>query len=171
MLTFFLGLSRPFKRIISVIIDAVLLSIAFWGGYWVRLDTAMPVKSLLHWELLAILVPFTVFIFVKLGLYRAVLRYVGFKVLWTVALGVFCSTISLVMLAFFMEVALPRTVSVIYFAFAVLLVGSVRLFFRMLVNQGKHNRTPVLIYGAGSSGRQLQLALNQGHEFSDCVCR
>ncbi|MGG5826074.1 polysaccharide biosynthesis protein [Aeromonas salmonicida] len=165
MLTFFLGLSRPFKRIISVIIDAVLLSIAFWGGYWVRLDTAMPVKSLLHWELLAILVPFTVFIFVKLGLYRAVLRYVGFKVLWTVALGVFCSTISLVMLAFFMEVALPRTVSVIYFAFAVLLVGSVRLFFRMLVNQGKHNRTPVLIYGAGSSGRQLQLALNQGHEF------
>ncbi|MGE6111686.1 polysaccharide biosynthesis protein [Aeromonas salmonicida] len=165
MLTFFLGLSRPFKRIISVIIDAVLLSIAFWGGYWVRLDTAMPVKSLLHWELLAILVPFTIFVFVKLGLYRAVLRYVGFKVLWTVALGVFCSTISLVMLAFFMEVALPRTVSVIYFAFAVLLVGSVRLFFRMLVNQGKHNRTPVLIYGAGSSGRQLQLALNQGHEF------
>lgn len=165
MLTFFLGLSRPFKRIISVIIDAVLLSIAFWGGYWVRLDTAIPVKSLLHWELLAILVPFTVFVFVKLGLYRAVLRYVGFKVLWTVALGVFCSTISLVMLAFFMEVALPRTVSVIYFAFAVLLVGSVRLFFRMLVNQGKHNRTPVLIYGAGSSGRQLQLALNQGHEF------
>ncbi len=165
MLTFFLGLSRTFKRVISIFIDAMLLGIAFWGGYWVRLDMAMPIKSLLHWELLAILVPTTVFIFAKLGLYRAVLRYVGFKVLWTVALGVFFSTMSLVMFAFFLEVPLPRTVSVIYFAFAILLIGGVRLFFRMLVNSGKGARVPVLIYGAGSSGRQLQVALNQGQEF------
>ena len=165
MLTYFLELSRMLKRVVSVFIDAALLSIAFWGGYWVRLDTDIPIYSLLHWELLAILVPVTVFIFAKLGLYRAVLRYVGFKVLWTVSLGVFFSTISLVMFAFFFGVPLPRTVSVIYFAFAILLVGGVRLFFRMLVNSGRGSRIPVLIYGAGSSGRQLQLALNQGQEF------
>ena len=101
----------------------------------------------------------------RLGLYRAVLRYVGFKVLWTVSLGVLLSTMSLVMLAFFMEVPLPRTVSVIYFAFSVLLVGGARLFFRALVVRGKQQRVAVLIYGAGSSGRQLQLALNQGQEY------
>ncbi|MCE9944504.1 polysaccharide biosynthesis protein [Aeromonas rivipollensis] len=165
MLTYFLGLSRTLKRVVSILIDACLLGVAFWGGYWVRLDTGIPFNSLLHWELLAVLVPVTVLIFAKLGLYRAVLRYVGFKVLWTVSLGVFLSTMSLVMLAFFFEAFLPRTVSVIYFSFAILLVGGVRLFFRMLVNRGQASRIPVLIYGAGSSGRQLQLALNQGQEF------
>ncbi|MDX7817720.1 nucleoside-diphosphate sugar epimerase/dehydratase [Aeromonas caviae] len=165
MLTFFLGLSRPLKRSVSVLIDAMLLTVAFWGGYWVRLDMAIPIRSLHHWELLALLIPVTVFIFAKLGLYRAVLRYVGFKVLWTVSLGIFLSTLCLVTFSFFFEIFLPRTVSVIYFAFAVLLIGGVRLFFRMLVNRGKGSRVPVLIYGAGSSGRQLQLALNQGQEF------
>ncbi|MBP4060894.1 nucleoside-diphosphate sugar epimerase/dehydratase [Aeromonas sp. Prich7-2] len=165
MLTFFLGLSRPLKRSVSVLIDAMLLTVAFWGGYWVRLDMAIPIRSLHHWELLVLLIPVTVFIFAKLGLYRAVLRYVGFKVLWTVSLGIFLSTLCLVTFSFFLEVFLPRTVSVIYFAFAVLLIGGVRLFFRMLVNRGKGSRVPVLIYGAGSSGRQLQLALNQGQEF------
>ena len=165
MLTFFLGLSRPLKRSVSVLSDAMLLTVAFWGGYWVRLDMAIPIRSLHHWELLALLIPVTVFIFAKLGLYRAVLRYVGFKVLWTVSLGIFLSTLCLVTFSFFFEIFLPRTVSVIYFAFAVLLIVGVRLFFRMLVNRGKGSRVPVLIYGAGSSGRQLQLALNQGQEF------
>lgn len=165
MLTFFLGLSRPLKRSVSVLIDAMLLTVSFWGGYWVRLDMAIPIRSLHHWELLALLIPVTVFIFAKLGLYRAVLRYVGFKVLWTVSLGIFLSTLCLVTFSFFFEIFLPRTVSVIYFAFAILLIGGVRLFFRMLVNRGKGSRVPVLIYGAGSSGRQLQLALNQGQEF------
>ncbi|MCJ7931198.1 MULTISPECIES: polysaccharide biosynthesis protein [Aeromonas] len=165
MLTFFLGLSRPLKRSVSVLIDAMLLTVAFWGGYWVRLDMAIPIRSLHYWELLALLIPVTVFIFAKLGLYRAVLRYVGFKVLWTVSLGIFLSTLCLVAFSFFFEIFLPRTVSVIYFSFAVLLIGGVRLFFRMLVNRGKGSRVPVLIYGAGSSGRQLQLALNQGQEF------
>ncbi|MGU5818712.1 polysaccharide biosynthesis protein [Aeromonas caviae] len=165
MLTFFLGLSRPLKRSVSVLIDAMLLTVAFWGGYWVRLDMAIPIRSLHHWELLALLIPVTVFIFAKLGLYRAVLRYVGFKVLWTVSLGIFLSTLCLVTFSFFFEIFLPRTVSVIYFSFAILLIGGVRLFFRMLVNRGKGSRVPVLIYGAGSSGRQLQLALNQGQEF------
>lgn len=165
MLVEFIGLSRFYKRVISVCVDAFLITTAFWGGYWVRLDTAMPIQSIQHWELLVLLIPVTVSIFAKLGLYRAILRYVGFKVLWTVSLGVFISTLSLVTFAFFFEISLPRTVSVIYFAFAILLIGGVRLFFRMLVNRGKESRVPVLIYGAGSSGRQLQLALNQGQEF------
>lgn len=165
MLTKFIGLSRFYKRIISVFADGMLISVAFWGGYWVRLDTALPIQSIRHWELLLLLISTTTFAFARLGLYRAVLRYVGFKVLWTVSLGVLISTLSLVTFSFFLDVSLPRTVSVIYFSFAILLIGGVRIFFRMLVSRGKGNRDPVLIYGAGSSGRQLQVALNQGQEF------
>ncbi len=165
MLTLFLGIPRLYKRVISVLADTVLLSLAFWGGFWVRLDDSMPIKSVLHWQALALLVPITIFIFMRLGLYRAVLRYVGFKVLWTVVLGVFISTMLLVMLGFFFTASLPRTVPIIYFSFAILLIGGTRLFFRMLVNHGNKSRAPVIIYGAGSSGRQLQQALSQGQEF------
>ncbi|MFQ2893035.1 polysaccharide biosynthesis protein [Aeromonas caviae] len=165
MLTSFLGISRIQKRIISVFADSILLSVAFWGGYWVRLDAKVPFHSASHWQALGLLLPVSIFIFIRLGLYRAVLRYVGFKVLWTVSLGVLISTVALVIISFFMNVPLPRTVSVIYFSFAVLLIGGARLFFRTLVNHGKHQRVAVLIYGAGSSGRQLQLALNQGREY------
>jgi len=165
MLTSFLAIPRVYKRGISICADLLLLTLAFWGGYWVRLDANIPLQSVRHWQMLGLLLPLTIVIFMRLGLYRAVLRYVGFKVLWTVSLGVLLSTMSLVMLAFFMEVPLPRTVSVIYFAFSVLLVGGARLFFRALVICGKQQRVAVLIYGAGSSGRQLQLALNQGQEY------
>ncbi|PJG60160.1 polysaccharide biosynthesis protein [Aeromonas cavernicola] len=165
MFSIFLSLPRIYKRTISVLVDLLLLTLSFWGGYWVRLDAKTPLQSLMHWQMLALLLPITIIIFMRLGLYRAVLRYVGFKVLWTVSLGVFISTMSLVILAFFMEVTLPRTVSLIYFSFALLLVGGIRLFFRALIHHGQSKKIAVLIYGAGASGRQLQLALNQGKEF------
>lgn len=165
MLNYFLAIPRVYKQVVSIFVDLLLLCLAFWGSYWVRLDANIPLQSLSHWQMLTFLLPITILVFMRLGLYRAVLRYVGLKVLWTVSLGVLLSTMSLVMLAFFMEVPLPRTVSVIYFAFSVLLVGGARLFFRALVVRGKQQRVAVLIYGAGSSGRQLQLALNQGQEY------
>ncbi|NHB96441.1 polysaccharide biosynthesis protein [Photorhabdus stackebrandtii] len=165
MLIYFLRLPRSLKRIISVFIDTILLGIAFWGGYWVRLDNSTPIISLSHWGLLLVLISITILLFIKLGLYHAILRYVGFKFLWTVALGTILSTVLLVMLAFFSNIFLPRTVSIIYFSFALILIGGIRVVFRMLVNRSKNNRIPVLIYGAGSSGRQLQLALNQGQEY------
>lgn len=165
MLNYFLAIPRVYKQAVSIFVDLLLLCLAFWGSYWVRLDANIPLQSLSHWQMLTFLLPITILVFMWLGLYRAVLRYVGFKVLWTVSLGVLLSTMSLVMLAFFMEVPLPRTVSVIYFAFSVLLVGGARLFFRAMVVRGKQQRVAVLIYGAGASGRQLQLALNQGQEY------
>ncbi|BBR38838.1 PII uridylyl-transferase [Aeromonas veronii] len=164
-MTLFLGIPRLYKRVISVFADVILLSAAYWAAYWVRLEAQLPFASSIHWQVLALLLPMTIVVFMRLGLYRAVLRYVGFKVLWTVSIGAFFSAVSLVMLAFFMDAVLPRTVSVIYFTFVVLLIGGVRLFFRAMVHRCKQQRDPVLIYGAGSSGRQLQLALNQGQEY------
>ncbi|HGY1015878.1 TPA: polysaccharide biosynthesis protein, partial [Aeromonas salmonicida subsp. smithia] len=87
------------------------------------------------------------------------------RVLWTISLGAFLSTCFFVISAFYFDIFLPRTVSVIYLSFLVLLVGGVRLFFRALLNTTRLARTQVLIYGAGSSGRQLQMALLQGNEF------
>lgn len=165
MFTFFNTWSRTQKRLVSVAVDCCLISLAYWGAYWVRLDSELPINKLNNWALLGLLIPVSIAFFIRIGLYRAVLRYVSFRVLWTISLGMVFSTIFLVLAAFYFGVFLPRTVSVIYFSFAMLLVGGIRLVFRNLINATRLSRSPVLIYGAGSSGRQLQLALYQGTEF------
>lgn len=165
MLNYILNLSRPVKRMVSLLTDSVLIMLSFWGGYWVRLDTETPLTSAEHWLFLAAIIPLTLVVFIKAGLYRAVLRFVSFRVLWTVGLGVLFSTGFLVLFAFYGDIFLPRSVPVIYFSFALILVGGARLFFRMIYQQTKGSRTPVVIYGAGASGRQLHLSLNQGNEY------
>ncbi|MFQ2821824.1 nucleoside-diphosphate sugar epimerase/dehydratase [Aeromonas allosaccharophila] len=159
------SLSRTSKRVVSVAVDMLLITLTYWGAYWIRLEHSWPIDSPHHWALLGAIIIVSISLFVRLGLYRAVLRYVSFRVLWTISLGAFLSTCFFVISAFYFDIFLPRTVSVIYLSFLVLLVGGVRLFFRALLNTTRLARTQVLIYGAGSSGRQLQMALLQGNEF------
>ncbi|MFR9718492.1 polysaccharide biosynthesis protein [Aeromonas diversa] len=159
------SLSRTSKRMISVLVDMLLISISFWGAFWIRLEQEWPITSPHHWTLLAAIIVVSIAVFIRLGLYRAVLRYVSFRVLWTISLGAALSTCFFVVSAFYFDLFLPRTVSVIYLSFLVLQVGGVRLFFRALLNTTRLARTQVLIYGAGASGRQLQVALHQGSEF------
>ncbi len=58
----------------------------------------------------------TLFTFIKLGLYRAVLRYISFKALAMVAGGAFVSAVSLIFFSFFIGSDIPRTVPIIYFS-------------------------------------------------------
>lgn len=165
MYSILIGLSRKNKIFLSVIMDVVMMAVAYWSAYWVRLDAGTPFFSWSHWLVLMLLCPLTVLLFMRIGLYRAVLRYVGLKFLWTITLGALFSSILLVIISFFLEAFIPRTVSFIYFSFAIILIGGSRLGFKFLLQQNSVIRIPVLIYGAGSSGRQLQLSLNQGREY------
>ncbi|NTZ49269.1 polysaccharide biosynthesis protein [Citrobacter gillenii] len=165
MLTQLLSLPRNIKRIIMVAIDFLLLLIAFWGAFWIRMDISAPYTSYEHWKLLACLIAITVFIFIKMGLYRTVLRYVTAKIFVTVLFGMCISTLFLITMAYFSDVFLPRAVPIIYFAFSLLFICGSRLFFRMMLTYAVRGRIPVIIYGAGASGRQLLTALRQVDEY------
>ncbi|PMM85227.1 nucleoside-diphosphate sugar epimerase [Vibrio breoganii] len=102
----------------------------------------------------------TLFAFTKLGLYRAILRYLTFHALYVVSIGTIISAVSVGLLAYYLNSAVPRSVPIIYGAFLALSCGGVRLIARVLVAQSfSKGRKNVLIYGAGSAGRQLALAL------------
>jgi len=90
-------------------------------------------------------------------------------VLLAVIAGVSISSLLLVSTAFLFEVFLPRSTAILYFLTTFLLVGGIRVFFRMVVYKLDKKSKAVLIYGAGSSGRQLHLALNQSSEYSPLV--
>jgi FlaA1/EpsC-like NDP-sugar epimerase len=169
MLDYLLQVPRPMKRVISKIIDSILILTSFWGSYWIRLDNLAPFSSVDHWLLLALLIPVTLYVFIRIGLYRAVLRFVSFRVLLTVLAGVVLSSLLLVTTAFIFDIFLPRSTAILFFSITFILVGGVRLFFRMVVYRLNKSSVPVVIYGAGSSGRQLHLSLNQSSEYQPLV--
>jgi len=158
---------RPLKRVISVLADLFFIGIAFWAAMLVRLDTISIFSNLEYWGLLLSLLPIALVINVRLGLYRAVIRFISNKAMIAICLAVLLSTLSLILLSFFLHVQLPRTVPIVFAAFFMILVGGSRFFVRSLLSSSQNNtKENVIIYGAGSSGRQLAQSLIHGSEYS-----
>ncbi|AZQ11096.1 polysaccharide biosynthesis protein [Shewanella khirikhana] len=160
------SLNRFQKRIVSVVLDSVFLVFSFWSALVMRLDTFDVFSNSQYWLLVTFVCPLSIFAFVKLGLYRAVLRYLSAQAMTAISLGIFISTIAMLAFAYVLQVDLPRTVPFIYAVFSLVLVGGARGIMRSMVGIGLNRRgEPVIIYGAGVSGRQTALALAQSHEY------
>ncbi|MCL1095741.1 nucleoside-diphosphate sugar epimerase/dehydratase [Shewanella kaireitica] len=159
-------LPRAQKRIVSLLVDSLFLVFAFWTALLVRVDDVAVLTDSGYWLVLMCVLPVSLFVFAKFGLYRAVLRYMGLQALVAIASGVVISTIMLVLVAFYTEANIPRTFPLIYAAFALVFIGGSRAMVRSLVGTGiKRVGEPVIIYGAGVSGRQLLSSLVQSHEY------
>lgn len=154
------NLSRLHKRLISVTIDIGFVLVSFSVAYWARMGSVMRLDDPLTQYVISGTVLITIFAFMRLGLYRAVLRYLTFHALAVISVGTIISALSVAVLAFYFDAPIPRSIPIIYAAFLCILCGGSRLIVRLLVAQttskGKKN---VLIYGAGVAGRQLALAL------------
>ena len=169
-----LALPRAVKRLIVLLVDASLcviaVSLAFYlrVGEWVSLSNHPEFKSMTPvWVSLVLAVP----VFVAFGLYRAIFRYSGWPALVTVgkAVGLY----GLMFMAIFTLVGVPgvpRTVGLIQPLLVLFLVGASRALARywlggLYLSQLKMGTLPkVLIYGAGSAGRQLANALANSYE-------
>ena len=154
------NLPRAYKRLISITIDAFFVVVSFYAAYWSRIGNVKPFESYLTWYVVIGTLLVTVFAFMRLGLYRAILRFLTFHALAVVSIGTIVSAASISVLAFYFDAPVPRSVPIIYGAFLCLLCGGSRLIVRALVSQANSKGMKnVLIYGAGAAGRQLALAL------------
>ncbi|NOJ23999.1 polysaccharide biosynthesis protein [Vibrio coralliilyticus] len=154
------NLPRAYKRLISITIDAFFVVASFYAAYWSRIGNVKPFESYLTWYVVIGTLLVTVFAFMRLGLYRAILRFLTFHALAVVSIGTIISAASISVLAFYFDAPVPRSVPIIYGAFLCLLCGGSRLIVRVLVSQANSKGMKnVLIYGAGAAGRQLALAL------------
>lgn len=159
-LNFIWNLSRFNKRVVSVIIDTFFIVCAFYAAYWTRIGHIQPLNDKVAQYVLFGTIIVTLVAYTKLGLYRAVLRYLTFHALAVVSIGTLISAVSVAVIAFYLDANIPRSIPIIYGAFLCLLSGGSRLIVRVLVSQiGSKGKKNVLIYGAGSAGRQLALAL------------
>jgi len=166
----FLKLSRFQKRLVSVSVDAVALSFALWASFALRLEQSLWLPNKGQLLITALTVVFTLGVFVRLGLYRAVVRYMSDRAFVTIIMGVGASALLLIILGYSLQVLIPRSVPVIYAALAFIFVGGSRMSVRMLVHHtSNRGKEWVAIVGAGETGAQLAKALQQGTEYHPVV--
>lgn len=160
------GASRKNKRLFSMSYDAIAIVFSLFSAFALRMDTIHPPLGEKEVFSFAVTTVVTLMIFVRFGLYRAVLRYILVPALANIFLAVFLSAITLALTSFIMHSFLPRSVPAIYACVAILTLGGPRIFIRTMYHQLMKRKKPnVLIYGAGSTGRDLAYALQQGRDY------
>lgn len=162
-------LPRRVKIYIMLVFDILLLPLALYSAVALRVGTISPEVSSYYWVFF--LLPFfSVPIFVRVGLYRAVIRYMDDKIIVTVCYGVSLSVLFLAAVVFMTRVeGMPRSSLVIYWITAIAYIASSRFMARGVLRtlEKKTDRKQrVAIYGAGRSGLQTALALMSGTEYA-----
>ncbi|NQZ07943.1 MAG: polysaccharide biosynthesis protein, partial [Algicola sp.] len=161
----FFEIPRVYKRVITVILDILMMLVAVVTAFYIRDDLNNWLSLPLYYSV-GITIIASIFVWSRIGLYKAVIRFIDTKVLSTIFLGAVISGVIFILTTYFLKSAMPRSVPFIYIALLLIFVGGSRLVIRGLINaQDSKSRMPVIIYGAGSSGRQLALSLQHGVEF------
>lgn len=153
-------LPRSSKRLLMLTADTVGIPVVLWTALTLRMGTINHHAFGTEWMYLAALLT-SVPLFARMGLYRAVIRYLGPRAIIAVLTGVTVSVILLsVMALLWPNRTIPISALPIYWAFALIYVGGSRFIVRGLLNYQWSNSTQrVVIYGAGGAGVQLATGL------------
>jgi len=156
-------LPRFHKRLISIAVDMLGLWLVAVMAIWLRFgDSVFPLLDYL--PAIALLSILALPIFITRGLYRAVVRYIGHHFAMTVLTSVTMVFVLWAAAIFMLDLKFPRSAIVIAWLLALFYIGITRLAARWLLSEGlvkSHyaSRKNVVIFGAGSSGKQLHSAL------------
>lgn len=174
-----LALPSRYKRVLQVVTDLVLVWLALWLAYVVRLglDYTVAPFGKHYWLFLAapiIAIPS----FYYFGLYRTVMRYAGKEVLYAIVKAVTLSALVFALFIYWFQsdsILVPRSLVLSYWWLSIFILGGLRLVLREYflgewletvahIPFTKHstNLPRVAIYGAGSAGNQLATALRMG---------
>lgn len=177
--SYLLNMSRRQKRAIQVITDIALVWLALWLAFVVRLgidDMINPVTAHVWLFVAAPLVAIPLFI--RFGMYRAVMRYFGNDALIAIIKAVSLSALILAVVVYWYsnhDNVVPRSIIFNYWWLSLIMLGGLRLAMRQyflgdwfaaaqhVPFTSRDDGLPrVAIYGAGAAGNQLVAALRMG---------
>ena len=176
---FLVNRSRRQKRLIQVCTDILLIWLALWLSFIVRLGIDEMYNPILEHTWLFLAAPVVaVPLFIRFGMYRAVMRYFGNDALVTIIKAVTLSSLILAVVVYWYsnhKEVVPRSIIFNYWWLSLVIIGGLRLIMRQFFLgdwfTGNHqipfaNRddglVKVAIYGAGTAGNQLLAALRMG---------
>lgn len=165
-----LALPRAAKRLVALSADVCLCLLATWLAYYLRLGEFVNLTGTAGLAA-AVSVGVAIPIFIISGFYRAIFRYSGWPAFITVARAIIVYGLVYASIFTFIGITdVPRTVGIIQPLLLVMMVGSSRALARVWLGSEYQDilkraaRPKVLIYGAGSTGRQLAAAMANSHE-------
>jgi FlaA1/EpsC-like NDP-sugar epimerase len=166
-----LNLPRYLKRFIALSFDLLLIPLALWASFSLRLgEIYIPAGNILYLFIVAPIIAIPIFI--RFGLYRAIIRYIGFLAMWAVVKAVSLYTLLWGVLVLLTATAgVPRSVLLINWLMTILLIGGTRAIARWWLSgsfkSSPQNRSKkrVAIYGAGEAGIQIADALAKSPKF------
>lgn len=163
-------LPRNIKQACLLALDMGFVTLAMWAAVVFRYGHLNFSLGPVEYFCAGFTVLASAIIFLRLGLYRAVIRFMGQQAIWAVITAVSYSSLILGATVFFTQADVPRSMPFIYWVLAMLGIGgtrlSVRAYYQAKLRSLSEN---VVIYGAGESGRQLLTALNHGDQYRPVV--
>lgn len=176
---FLLNLPRRKKRAFQLLADVLLVWLALWMSFVVRLGVDDLINPLHEHLWLFISAPAVALpLFVKFGMYRAVMRYFGNDALIAIIKAVTLSSLVLGFIIYCVgshQGVIPRSIMFNYWWLSLVMIGGLRLAMRQYFlgdwfSASQHvpfasrdvGIPKVAIYGAGAAGNQLVAALRMG---------
>ena len=167
MINYIISLPKIFKQLIMLLVDSTLVILILISSFSLRLEYIyLPVGD--PGFLILFLPMFAIPIFYWFGFYQLSLRFIGLSSVWKMLQGIlmYCLLWPFIGILFQIE-GIPRSVIIINLFIAFFFIIGVRFFFKYLLNRvNLINISKVIIFGAGSAGRQLSNALSHSSEFS-----
>jgi len=163
-----LTLTRFQKQCIAALTDLVFLPLMFVMALWLRFDT-IDTELLNQFWILILAVPLIAIpVFVRLGLYRAVIRFVDQKIVFVVVYGVSITVLAMMAVTVFFKIGiLSRAVFGLFWFSSVMYMLASRFLARsyLLGLNSDLNAVRVAIYGAGHAGVQVATAFRASREY------
>ncbi|WP_113544530.1 polysaccharide biosynthesis protein [Rhizobium leguminosarum] len=167
-----LAMPRVAKRALALLVDASFCVLTIWLAYCFRLNE-WTVLTGIQWLPVFVSLCMALPIFIVMGMYRAIFRYANMAAFITVlkAIAIYGFAFMTIFTALSVP-GVPRTVGILQPFLLLIAIGLSRLGIRYWLGDAyqrilhKNMLAKVLIYGAGTAGRQLAAALMNSAELN-----
>ena len=162
------SLEQKRKQAVALILDTTFIILALSTANLLRLST---VDFSQLWPLFLILPVATALVFVRVGVYKTVIRFSGMDDLAPLAKGVVVSSLLMLIVQYLLAPdPNPRSIFIIYGLVLFFLCVSARQVWKWLTNSSTSDKgAPIAIYGAGALGRQVMQICRNGIDYQPVV--
>ncbi len=164
--SYLLGVPFQVRRALTFLADLILIPVSLWVAL-ILLDPAWPQHIGRAAGVFILLTVLTIPLFAQMGLYRAIIRYLGWQAMLVIGGGALLSSLLLWAMMLLTDLMpMSHALPVVYGLTLMVMLGGGRiLMWSVLSDRPSGSSIPMVVYGAGAGGRQLVSLLRSGGHY------